>query len=146
MRRALALSGLPLLIALAVPGGALACSCAPSSLEERLANSDAAINARLLHMESTGDFSGRFTYKINAVFKGRARFDLREDERITINAGTDSASCGLPTRKRVYGLLLYRSQGALTANLCTLAGPQRLREAARSRPQSNAQTSGCQAA
>ena len=105
-------------------GSASACSCVPLSPEAVRAADGAAI-AKLLRVAPQGD--GRdavFTYRIERVFEGRHRLDR---DRIRVHGGLDSAACGLPLRKRRYGLVLDRADRRWTASLCSVTTPQGLR-------------------
>ena len=112
-------------LAVVVPSGsASACSCVPLSPEAVRAADGAAI-AKLLRVAPQGD--GRdavFTYRIERVFEGRHRLDR---DRIRVHGGLDSAACGLPLRKRRYGLVLDRADRRWTASLCSVTTPQGLR-------------------
>lgn len=150
MRRVLALSALPVLIALVVPSGALACSCAARDEPLSLKGFDAAVTARLLDVERTDPqgFAATFTYRITRVWKGRHRYDLREGRKLEIESEVSGAACGLPTdRGRRYGLPLYRSRGQLESNSCVVVSPQEMRRAgmARGSQRRAGAASGCQA-
>jgi len=129
---------------LAVPASAAACSCAGGSPGERLRASDAAVIAKLKHVEPiSGNAYGQadFTYRVRRVFKGRHQYDLRAGDRLVIRSYLSEATCGLPQQKRLYGLLLYESRRGLSANLCTVISPAALRRAAAQRDGGSARLS-----
>ncbi len=121
---------------LAAPASASACSCARTSPEEALRGSDAAVIAKLRKVTPRNeDQNGRadFTYRIRRVFKGRQQYELHAGRKLVIESYLSSATCGLPQRKRLYGLLLYETRRGLSSNLCSLMTPKRLRRTAEAR-------------
>ena len=128
MRRiclALAITGLGLIGA----EQAMACSCAPQSTRDALASSDVAVVGKLMDVDPATDFVAKFHYRVRRVFKGPA--GLSRGEILTVRSPRQSSACGLPRNKnRRYGLLLDRRNKRLTANLCRVVSPKRLRRAA----------------
>jgi hypothetical protein len=108
---------------------ALACSCAAISTRDALEQSDAAVVGRLVDVDRVGNGAVRLDYKVRRVFKGAP--GLEPGASLVLRSAASEASCGLPHRKdRRYGLLLDRRRQRLTASLCSVVPPKKLRRAA----------------
>lgn len=108
---------------------ALACSCVGGRIDDRVAQADAAIVARLVDVDRVTTGGVKLEYRVKRVFKGAPGLD--RGESLTIRSPATGASCGLPRKKdRRYGLLLARRRQRLTANLCSVVSPKKLRRAA----------------
>jgi hypothetical protein len=109
---------------------ALACSCAAQPVDDQLAQADAAVVGKLVDVDRRSAGGVELEYRVKRVFKGAP--GLKPGESLTLRSPTSGASCGLPRRKnRRYGLLLQRRRNRLTANLCSVVSPKKLRRAAR---------------
>ena len=137
-------------VAVLVPAElASACSCAPLKPKEKLADSKAALTARVVGKEPVGD---------NEVLPQTFRYRLRVGvalkrklgKHVSIEAGSSSASCGFSWRKRqVVGAYLYGRPGKWQTNLCLLERPRVIRRLARDQGDRQSATSrrgACRAA
>jgi hypothetical protein len=124
---------IPLLAAgavlLSAPDAAHACSCDAMPAREKLRQSDAAVIAKLRKVVPITESTSKFVYRARKVFKGKRRFD--RGDRLRIESSNFGASCGLPQRKRRYGLFLNRFRGRWSASLCTVTSARAMRRAAR---------------
>ena len=141
MRLRIALFGLGLAAAGLLPAAsASACSCAPLTRASYEA-ADAAVIARLVEVvpvgsqasragEPVGIGEGRFKYRVRRVFKGPD--SLHRGKRFTIRSSMSGASCGLPQRRKRYGLLLERDRRRhrWTASSCSVTSPSEMRRLA----------------
>jgi hypothetical protein len=108
---------------------ALACSCVGGRIDDRLAQADAAIVGKLVDVDRVTARRVKLEYRVKRVFKGAP--GLEPGESLRIRSPATGASCGLPRRRdRRYGLLLERRHKRLTANLCSVVPPKKLRRAA----------------
>jgi hypothetical protein len=115
--------------ALLSPAAAQACSCIAVDDQTRLRMSDAAVVVRLLEVVPRSDAVADYRYRVREVYKGKRR--LSPGETLTIRAGRDSASCGLPRGEgRLYGLFLHRVDRRWTASLCDVISPRGMRRTA----------------
>ena len=134
MKRLLAGVAIALVGSLGTAWPAMACDCAIDPDEkETLEGVEAAATSRLIEIENIGGINGdsRYTYRLLRVYKGSARFGMREGEDITIEAARSGASCGPPRdRGKRYGVRFFKSRGELTTGLCSVSGPKELRRAA----------------
>jgi hypothetical protein len=107
---------------------ALACSCVGGRIDDRLAQADAAIVGKLVDVDRVTARRVKLEYRVRRVFKGAPGLD--PGESMTLRSPASGASCGLPRKKdRRYGLLLDRRRKRLTANLCSVVPPKKLRRA-----------------
>jgi hypothetical protein len=117
------------LLALVCAGGALACSCAPTSPAESLARADAAVTARLFAVEPHGATRVTYRYEVLHVYRGRDAIEPGSTLKVTSPAG--SAACALPDQvDRNYGLFLLGQRGRWVGGLCGVISPRRLWAAA----------------
>jgi hypothetical protein len=108
---------------------AMACSCATEPVKQQLADADAAVVAKLVDADRLSADQFKLRYRVKRVVKGAPGLD--RGESLTLRSHALKASCGLPRRKdRAYGLLLDRRKKRLTASLCSVVSPKRLRSAA----------------
>jgi hypothetical protein len=132
VRRALWLP-LAVVIGLALPATASACSCAKLPEAKRFKAADAAFTGTLvsrhaLHpdpggVESSGDpFVHR--YRLDHRYKGRL------SRTVWVRTVRDESTCGLPTPHRI-ALYLTRVRGHWEGDLCTVTTKRALRTAAR---------------
>jgi hypothetical protein len=118
------------LLGLICAGSALACSCAPTSPAESLAQADAAIAARLLAVEPHGATRAEYRYEVLHVYRGRDA--LEPGSMLTVTSPAGSAACALPDRvDRNYGLFLLGEGRRWAGGLCGVVSPRRLWAAAR---------------
>ena len=118
------------LLGLAGAGGALACSCAPSTPAESLAASDAAIAARLLAVEPRGATRAAYRYEVLHVYRGPEAIEPGATLKVISPRG--SAACALPNGiGRNYGLFLVAGGRRWMGGLCGVVSPRRLWAAAR---------------
>jgi hypothetical protein len=111
---------------------AVACSCAPIRAHAAIREADAAINAQLIEVRSTDESNPnadlKFVYRVLRVFKGAPGRERGDTLAIRVDGGS---SCAPPDNKgRRYGLLLDRRKKRLTASLCSVVSPKKLRRAA----------------
>ncbi len=76
------------LLSIGFAGPALACSCAPTSRDEVVKDSDAVFTGTVEKVEREG-FWSIATLKVHDVEKGTV------DEEATVQTGRDSAACGI---------------------------------------------------
>jgi hypothetical protein len=111
-------------------GGALACSCVPSTPAESLASADAALTARLLSVKPHGATRAVYRYEVLHVYRGRDAIEPGSTLKVSSSRG--SAACALPGRVgRNYGLFLLGQGGRWLGGLCGVISPRRLGAAAR---------------
>jgi len=117
------------LLGLVSTGSALACSCAPATPAEALAESDAALVGRLLSVDSRGPSRARYRYEVLRVYRGRDA--IERGSTLSVLSSKSSAACGLPDRLggRI-GLFLTEERGRWAGGLCGVISPRRLRAAA----------------
>jgi hypothetical protein len=114
-------------VGLAAAEQARACSCASEPVEQQSA--DAAIVAKLVDADRLSAAEFKLRYRVKRVLKGAPGLD--RGESLTLRSHALKASCGLPRRRdRTYGLLLDWRKKRLTASLCSVVSPKRLRSAA----------------
>ena len=107
----------------------MACSCDTQPVNAQLAGADAAVVATLVTADRVSDDEFKLRYRVRRVLKGAPGLD--RGESLTLRSHALKASCGLPRRKdRTYGLLLDRRKKRLTASLCSVVSPKKLRRAA----------------
>jgi hypothetical protein len=107
---------------------ALACTCAAQRVDEQLAAADAALVGKLVDVNRVSSGGIRLEYRVRRVFKGAPGLD--RGESLTLRSAGTAAACGLPRKKdKRYGLLLDRRKKRLTANLCSVVSPKKLRRA-----------------
>jgi Tissue inhibitor of metalloproteinase len=108
---------------------ALACTCAAQRVDDQLANADAALVGKLVDVDRVSPGSVKLKYRVKRVFKGAPGLD--RGDKLTLRSPASGAACGLPRKKnKRYGLLLDRRRKRLTANLCSVVSPKKLRRAA----------------
>jgi len=118
------------LLGLVGPGSALACSCAPSSPAELLAESDAAIAARLLAVKPHGPTRAEYRYEALRVYRGRGEIEAGSTVKVMSPRG--SAACALPDGiGHSFGLFLLGDGRRWAGGLCGVVSPRRLWAAAR---------------
>jgi hypothetical protein len=118
------------LLDLIFAGGALACSCAPATPSESLAESDAAVVGRLLTVEPRGAARAEYRYRVLHVYRGRDA--IERGSTLKVLSPRSSAACGLPDGiGRHFGLFLRGERGRWTSGLCGVISPRRLWAAAR---------------
>jgi hypothetical protein len=111
-------------------GSALACSCAPSTPAQSLAESDAAIAARLLAVEPRGPTRAEYRYEALHVYRGRGAIEPGAIVRVISSRG--SAACALPDGiGHNFGLFLLGDGQRWAGGLCGVVSPRRLWAAAR---------------
>jgi hypothetical protein len=119
------------LLGLIFAGSALACSCAPSTPAESLANSDAAIAARLISVAPHGATRATYRYEVLRVYRGRG--EVEPGTTLAVSSSRGSAACALPDRVgHDYGLFLLRDGRRWAGGLCGVISPRRLWAAAQS--------------
>jgi hypothetical protein len=123
---------------------ALACSCVAITTRDALAQSDAAMNAKLAEIRPT-DASNpnadlRFRYRVLRVFKGARNYERGDTLTIRVDPNNSCSPDGREGRR--YGLLLDRHRKRLTTNVCGLRSPKALRRAA-TRPDGKAKGKLC---
>jgi hypothetical protein len=115
--------------ALVLAGNAHACSCAPATPAESLADSDAAIVARLLAVDPRGPGRAEYRYDVLRVYRGRRAIEPGSVLEVLSSRG--SAACGLPERVGGrFGLFLGRESRRWVGSLCGVVLPRRLHAAA----------------
>jgi hypothetical protein len=108
---------------------AMACSCIATSTRDALEQSDAALVGKLVEVDRVSNDTLKLSYRVKRVFKGPP--GLNRGDRLTLRSLDSEAACGLPHRRdKRYGLLLDRRNKRLTANLCSVVPPKKLRRAA----------------
>jgi len=113
---------------------ASACSCAGGDPRMALAGADAAfvgvyLDRRPAPGSGGGLGSSIYSFRVQEVVKGSL------DQQVDVVSSSSGASCGIEaTPGQILGLLLYRSSGVWTSNLCRQMSPARLRDAARPLP------------
>lgn len=111
-------------------GSALACSCAPSTPAQSLAESDAAIAARLLAVEPSGPTRAVYRYEVLHVYRGRNAIEPGAIVKVISSRG--SAACALPDGiGHNFGLFLLGDGRRWAGGLCGVVSPRRLWAAAR---------------
>jgi hypothetical protein len=100
-------------VALALAGEALACSCLPVDLVRDLPKADGAFVGTLLERRVSGD-SATLRFRVEQVYKGEI------ENRVEVETARDGAACGveLPVGERI-GLLLDREGGVWRSSLCS---------------------------
>jgi hypothetical protein len=152
--RAIVTAGMSLAVVLLTAEAAMACSCAYISPKTKLAESEAAVTARLLALKRLDEGASPsgladFVYRTGRVVKGLGR-GLKRGRRLVVRSTTSSASCGLSTDPGgLTGLFLMRSRGRWAGNLCDQISAAQMRRLARgadvetsSKPQYD-QQAGC---
>jgi hypothetical protein len=118
------------LLGLIFAGGALACSCAPSTPSESLARSDAAVAARLRSVTPRGASKAEYRYEVLHVYRGRG--EIEPGSSLTVLSPRGSAACALPDRLgHNFGLFLLSDGRHWASGLCGVISPRRLWAAAR---------------
>ena len=104
-------------LALALAGDALACSCAPVDLARDLPKADGAFIGTVLERRTT-EASAITLFRVEQVYKGDV------DNRVEVETERDGASCGLELAvgERV-GLLLENDRGRWRSSLCSQVDP-----------------------
>jgi hypothetical protein len=121
------------LLGLASAGSALACSCAPATPSESLAQADAAIVGRLVSVVPHGSFHAEYRYRIKRVYRGEE--EIEPGQVVSVLSATQASACALPRRMgRRYGLFLIRGGQTWSSGMCGVISPRRLWLAARHRP------------
>jgi hypothetical protein len=124
---------LAVLVSLALPAAASACSCAKEPEAKRFQEADAAFTGRLVSrhaidpdpdgVESSGDpFAHR--YRLDRRYKGRLF------RTVWVRTVRGEETCGLPTRRRI-ALYLVRVHGHWEGGLCGVTTRRAMRRAAR---------------
>ena len=105
-------------VALAVAGDALACSCLPVDLERDLPKADGAIIGTILERED-GAATSTLRFRVEQVYKG----DI-DDNRLEVVTARGGAACGIeaPVGERL-GLLLERDGDLWRSSLCSQVDP-----------------------
>ena len=105
-------------VALAVAGDALACSCLPVDLERDLPKADGAIIGTILERQDGSDTS-TLLLRVEQVYKG----DI-DDNRLEVVTARGGAACGIeaPVGERL-GLLLEQDGGVWRSSLCSQVDP-----------------------
>ena len=105
------------MVALALAGDALACTCAPVDLVRDLPAADGAFIGTLLQRTDQGETS-TLLFRVEQVYKG----DI--SNRVEIETARDGATCGIeaPVGERL-GLLLERRGEAWRSSLCSQVEP-----------------------
>lgn len=121
---------------LVVAPAAEACTCASQGspvedAEAILADSDGAFIGvlRSVRVLDQGNPNS------DAIFRYRVRreFSIELGRHVRVRASISSAACGLPSeRRRKYALGITGRRGAWRSNLCSIADPRALKEAAAS--------------
>jgi hypothetical protein len=118
------------LLGLIGAGSALACSCAPAAPTELLAESDAAIAARLLSVEPHGATRAEYRYEVLRVYRGRGK--IEPGASLVVMSPRGSAACALPDGiGHNFGLFLLGDGRGWVGGLCGVVSPRRLWAAAR---------------
>jgi hypothetical protein len=118
------------LLGLTGAGSAQACSCAPSTPAQSLAESDAAVAARLLSVAPQGATRALYRYEVLHVYRGRGEIEPGAILRVISPRG--SAACALPDGVgRSFGLFLIGAGRRWAGGLCGVVSPRRLWAAAR---------------
>ena len=108
---------------------ALACTCAAQRVDDQLTQADAALVGRLVDVDRVASGGVRLEYRVKRVFKGAPGLD--QGAWLTLRSSGTAAACGLPRKRdKRYGLFLDRRRTRLTANLCSVVSPKKLRRAA----------------
>lgn len=104
-------------LALALAGDALACSCAPVDLVRDLPKADGAFVGTVLERRESGE-EAILLFRVEQVYKGEI------DNRVEVRTARDGAACGLelPVGERV-GLLLESDGRAWRSGLCSQVDP-----------------------
>jgi hypothetical protein len=117
------------LFGLVFAGSALACSCAPTTLSQSLARSDAALAGRLLSVAPHGATRAAYRYEVLHVYRGRE--EIEPGSVLTVTSPRASAACALPDRVgRNFGLFLLGDGRRWSSGLCAVVSPRRLWAAA----------------
>ncbi|HEX4668591.1 MAG TPA: hypothetical protein VH275_01270 [Solirubrobacterales bacterium] len=117
------------LLGLVFANSALACSCAPSTPSESLADSDAALAGRLLSVASRGAARAEYRYEVLHVYRGRDK--IKPGTTLSVISSRSSDACALPGRiAHNYGLFLLGDGQRWTGGLCGVVSPRRLWAAA----------------
>jgi hypothetical protein len=128
---------LSLIVALAIPELAAACSCVPVKPAKQLERSDGAFVGRLLEVRRLDDGDAVYStadptdyvYRVGLVAKRGP--GLRRGRRVTVRSVYGGSSCGLTnTRGRLYGLFVERRGGRWRGNACSTVSPGALRRLA----------------
>lgn len=110
-------------------GSVLACSCAPASPVESLAEADAAVVGRLLSVAPHGASRAEYRYRVLRVYRGSDA--IERGSTLVVLSPRSSAACGLPEGiGRHFGLFLLGERGRWSSGLCGVIAPRRLRAAA----------------
>jgi hypothetical protein len=119
------------LLGLVGAGSALACSCARATPAELLAESDAAIAARLLAVKPHGATRAEYRYEVLRVYRGRGQ--VEPGTTLEVMSPQGSAACSLPDGiGHSFGLFLLGDGGGRWAGgRCGVVSPRRLWAAAR---------------
>ena len=120
-------------LAVGVPAGAHACTCAeqtPSQLASLVrANEGAFVGALLGHRltDPAGASRARFRFRVDRSYKCALR------DRIWVQADDSSAACGLGdlARNHGVGVILIRRGGEWESNRCLVTTPRKRRRAVR---------------
>ncbi len=129
------------LLGLIFAGSALACSCAPVSPVQSLAESDAAVVGRLLSVAPHGATRAEYRYRVLRVYRGREA--IERGSTLKVLSPRSSAACGLPDGiGRHFGLFLLGEHGRWSSGLCGVISPRRLRAAAQ-KPRGAQALAGC---
>jgi hypothetical protein len=121
------------LLGLASAGSALACSCAPASPSESLAQADAAIVGRLVSVVPHGSFHAEYRYRVERVYRGKE--EIEPGQVVSVLSASQAAACALPRRMgHRYGLFLLRGGQTWASGMCGVISPRRLWRAARNQP------------
>lgn len=105
------------LVALALAGDALACTCLPVDLQRDLPNADGAIIGSILERRDT-ETTSTLVLRVEQVYKG----DI--NNRVEIETPLGGAACGIeaPVGERL-GLLLQRDGDLWRSSLCSQVDP-----------------------
>jgi hypothetical protein len=88
--------------------------------------------ARLVAIRNKSDQSGDFVYRVKRVFRGKGRWD--PEDRLIIRSSLEGSACGLPHRRKRYGLFLdhrLHGENRWDASLASVVTPREMRRAAR---------------
>jgi len=104
-------------LALALAGDALACSCAPVDLVRDLPRADGAFIGTLLERKDR-EATSTLLFRVEQVYKG----DI--SNRVEVETARGGAACGIevPAGERI-GLLLERDGGVWRSSLCSQVDP-----------------------
>jgi hypothetical protein len=128
---------LALLVALAIPEIAAACSCVPVKPAKQLKRSDGAFVGRLLEVKRLDDGDGVYStldptdyiYRVGLVAKRGP--GLQRERRVAVRSVFGSSSCGLlNTPGRLYGLFVERRGHRWRGDACSEVSPGVLRRLA----------------